>query len=281
MKRIGARAHDFGTCSADELAGRLADKNLCCAQVALNIAIKGLQLKVGQLNPGLVWEVGQGFQRNGVQIAVLGCYINPIHPDQAMRAELIDFFKDHLRYVRDMGCGLVGLETGTPTSDYSPHTDTGSEDNFQAMLRTMEQLLIEAEKHGVKVAVEAVSHHTTSTPEKMKRLLDELQSSNLVVIHDPVNLINADNAHDQARMIEEPFQLYGEKIKIIHAKDFSLKDGVYKQIPTGYGQLDYARLLRLLVDTKPGIPILLEDSGPDTVGHCLAHIDKHWPAANG
>lgn len=278
MIRIGARAHDYGNLPPGELASKLASHKLCCAQLALNAAIKGLALKPGQLNPGLAWEIGQAFQRNGVQIAVLGCYINPIHPDRNTREGLIAFFKDHLRHVRDLGGSLVGLETGTPNADYSAHPDTGSEEHFQEMLRTMEQLVTEAEKHGVKVAVEAVTHHTTSTPEKMKRLLDELQSTNLVVIHDPVNLINADNAHDQARMIEEPFQLYGDRIKIIHAKDFSLEDGEYKQIPTGFGELDYSRLCSLVAAAGPGMSILLEESSPDTVDHCIGHIEQHWPA---
>ncbi|MBN2684153.1 MAG: sugar phosphate isomerase/epimerase [Pontiellaceae bacterium] len=278
MIRIGARAHDFGNLSADDLAATLAGQNLCCAQLALNAAIKGLALKPGQLNPGLAWEIGQAFQRNGVQIAVLGCYINPIHPDLTVRASLIEFFKDHLRHVRDLGGSLVGLETGTPNADYSAHHDTGSEENFQAMLRTMEQLVAEAEKQGVKVAVEAVTHHTTSTPARMKRLLDEISSTNLVVIHDPVNLINAENASDQARMIEEPFQLYGDRIKIIHAKDFSMEKGAYKQIPTGFGELDYTRLCRLIDAAGPGMSILLEESSPDTVEHCIAHIRKHWPS---
>lgn len=276
MMRIGARAHDFGTLPADELAEKLASHNLCCAQLALNAAIEGMALKPGQLNPGVAWEIGQAFQRNGVQVAVLGCYINPIHPDLAVRADLIALFKDHLRHVRDLGGSLVGLETGTPNADYSGHADTSSEEHFQAMLRTMEQLVAEAEKHGVKVAVEAVTHHTTSTPEKMKRLLDEIQSTNLVVIHDPVNLINAENADDQARMIEEPFQLYGDRIKIIHAKDFSMENGVYKQIPAGFGMLDYGRLCRLISSTGPGMSILLEESGPETAGHCMDHIKRHW-----
>lgn len=278
MKRIGARAHDFGTCSADELAARLSDKKLCCAQVALNKAMAGLNLKAGELNPGLAWEVGQGFLRNGVQIAVLGCYINPIHPDDNTRNGLLEFFKDHIRNAGDMGCSLVGLETGTPHADNAPHPDSGHEEHFQALLRSFDQIVEEAEMHGVKVAVEAVAHHTISTPQKMKRLLDEIQSTNLVVIHDPVNLINAENHADQDRMIEEPFQLYGDRIQIIHAKDFSMEDGVYKQIPAGFGELDYARLCRILAETKPGISILLEDSGPDTVDQCIAHIDKNWPA---
>ena len=278
MKRIGARAHDFGTLPADELAARLSEKNLCCAQLALNKAIAGLNLKAGQLNPGLAWEVGQGFQRNGVQIAVLGCYINPIHPDEDARNESLAFFKDHIRCAADMGCSLIGLETGTPNADCSPEPDSGHEEHFQALLRSFDQIVEEAEMHGVKVAVEAVAHHTISNPQKMKRLLDEMQSSNLVVIHDPVNLINAENHTGQDRMIEEPFQLYGDRIEIIHAKDFSVADGVYKQIPTGFGQLDYGRLCNLLADTKPGISILLEDSGPNTVDQCMAHINNHWPS---
>ncbi|MDQ8202634.1 sugar phosphate isomerase/epimerase [Pelagicoccus sp. SDUM812003] len=278
MKRIGARAHDFGTCSAQELAERLKKRGLCCAQLALNKAIAGLALKPGDLNPGLAWEVGEAFRANGVQIAVLGCYINPVNPDDAQRGELLRFFKDHLRFVGDMGGSLVGLETGTPNVDYAPDPNTGSEQTFQALVRSIAELVETAEAVGAKVAVEAVTHHTISTPERMKRLIDEIRSPAMVVIHDPVNLINAENYQDEARMIEEPFQLYGDRIAIIHAKDYSVEGGEYRQLATGLGQLDYGRLCGLIAKDKPGISVLLEDSGPDTIEGCLAHIDKFWPA---
>ncbi len=278
MIRIGARAHDFGTVTPSELASRLADRSLCCAQVALNRAIAGLNLKAGELNPGLAWEVGQCFREKHVQIAVLGCYINPVCPVDGPRDEQIQFFKDHLRYVGDMGASLVGLETGTPNAEYSIDPNTGSEENFQTLVRTMAELVEVAEAYGVKVAVEAVTHHTISTPTKMKRLLDEIQSPNMVVIHDPVNLISAENFKDQDRMIDEPFQLYGDEIAIIHAKDFSMENGEYKQIATGLGQLNYGLLCQLISKHKPGISILLEDSGPDTVEHCISHIQAHWPS---
>ena len=276
MIRIGARAHDFGTVSPSELAGRLADRGLCCAQVALNKAIAGLNLKPGMLNPGLAWEVGQCFREKHVEIAVLGCYINPVCPPEGPRKEQLEFFKDHLRYVGDMGGSLVGLETGTPNATYSPDPNTGSEENFQTLVRTIAELVEEAEQYGAKVAVEAVTHHTISTPTKMKRLIDEVQSPNMVVIHDPVNLIDADNFTEQERLIEEPFQLYGDKIAIIHAKDFTMKGGAYKQVATGLGELNYNLLCKLISQHKPGISILLEDSGPDTVEQCVSHIFSNW-----
>lgn len=277
MKRIGARAHDFGTLEPDALAAKLAGHGLSCAQLALNKAIAGLELQNGDLNPGLAWEIGEAFRRNRVQVAVLGCYINPIHPEEGPRRKLLDFFHDHIRYARDLNGGVVGLETGTPNADYAPDPETGSEATFQSLVRSIADLVAEAERHGVIVAVEAVTQHTISTPEKMHRLVECIGSKNLQVIHDPVNLISADNHEDQDRMIEEPFQLYGDRISIIHAKDFSMEGGAYKQVPTGFGQLHYDRLCPILAKHKPGISILLEESGPDTVDHCLAHIDKHWP----
>jgi len=276
MIRIGARAHDFGTLSPSELAGRLADHGLCCAQVALNKAIAGLNLKPGDLNPGLAWEIGQCFREKHVQIAVLGCYINPIHPEGEIRSELLRFFKDHLRYVGDMGGSLVGLETGTPNAQYVPDPNTGNEATFLSLVRSIAELVEEAEAYGVKVAVEAVAHHTISTPTRMKRLLDEIRSPNIVVIHDPVNLISSSNFEEQDRLIEEPFQLYGEKIAIIHAKDFTMEGGVYKQVATGFGQLNYKLLCKLLSQHKPGISILLEDSGPETVARGVSHIHANW-----
>lgn len=277
MKRIGARAHDFGTTSAAELASRLQKNSLCCAQLALNKAIEGLNLKPGDLTPGLAWQIGEAFRDHGVQIAVLGCYINPVNPDDAARGELLRFFKDHLRFVGDMGGSLVGLETGTPNVDYAPDPNTGSEETFQALVRSIAELVETAEALGVKVAVEGVVSHTISTPEKMKRLIDEIRSPAMVVIHDPVNFINADNFEDEARFIEEPFQLYGDRIAIIHAKDYTVKDGEYKQVATGLGQLDYSRLCGIIAKDKPGISVLLEDSGPDTIDICHKHIAKHWP----
>ena len=81
MMRIGVRAHDFGKLPAEELAARISARGLSCVQLALSKAIAGIDLKPGELNPGMAFHIGQAFHRHGLQIAVLGCYINPIHPD--------------------------------------------------------------------------------------------------------------------------------------------------------------------------------------------------------
>jgi sugar phosphate isomerase/epimerase len=259
------RAHDFGCLSAGELASKIAAKHLDCTQLALGKAIAGLTLKPGVLNPGLAFEIGKAFQKQGVQIAVLGCYVNPIHPDPTIRKSLLGLFKDHLRYARDFGNGLVALETGSVNADYSPHRENHREYAFQDSLASIAELVAEAEKFGVIVGIEAVASHVVSTPQKMRRMLDGVASNNLQVVFDPVNLLSLDNHQEQERVIGESFELFGDRIAIIHAKDFVIEDGHFEFARAGCGKLRHDLVMKFAVEQKPGISIVLEDTNERTV----------------
>jgi sugar phosphate isomerase/epimerase len=258
--RIGVRAHDFGCLPAGELAAKIAAKQMVCAQLAIGKAIAGINLKPGVLNPGLAFDIGKAFRGHDVQIAVLGCYVNPIHPDPATRTSLLGLFKEHLRYARDFGSGLVALETGSVNSDYSPHPDNHGEAAFQQSLASIAELVAEAERFGVIVGIEAVASHVVSTPQKMKRMLDSVASNNVQVVFDPVNLLSLDNHHKQERVIGESLELFGDRIAIIHAKDFAIENGQFRSTSAGLGKLRYDLVMRFAVTQKPGISILLEDT---------------------
>ena len=277
--RIGVRAHDFGVLPAGELAEKIAAKNMVCAQLAPGKAIAGLNLKPGILNPGLAFEIGQAFHKHGVQIAVLGCYVNPIHPDLATRKSLLGLFKEHLRCARDFGNGLVALETGSVNADYSPHPENHSERAFQHSLASIAELVAEAEQCGVIVGIEGVASHPVSTPQKMRRMLDAVGSKNLQVVFDPANLLSLENYHDQERIISESFELFGDRIVAIHAKDFVVEDGQFRFARAGLGKLRHDLVMRFAVQQKPGISILLEDANEQTAGECrtfLQRVAEEW-----
>ena len=179
MLRIGARAHDFGKLPADELAGRIAAKGLCCVQLAVSKAIAGIDLKPGEMNAGLAFEVGRAFREKGVQIAVLGCYINLCHPAPAIRNVLRGVFHEHLRHARDFGCGLVATETGSLNADWSYHPENRSEGAFSLMVRSVAELVEEAEKWGVVVGIEGVVSHVLNSPARIRRLIEDIQSDHL------------------------------------------------------------------------------------------------------
>jgi L-ribulose-5-phosphate 3-epimerase len=272
MIRLGVRAHDFGKLPAEELAVRIAAKGLACVQLALSKAIAGIDLHPGDLNPGLAFHIGQAFHRHGLQIAVLGCYVNPIHPDLEMRRALLGLFKEHLRFARDFDCGLVALETGSITADYAYHPDNHSEPVFQMFLASLSSLVEEAEKFGVLVGIEGVTTHVVSTPARMSRVLDTIGSNNLQVVFDPVNLLSSENYREQDRIINEAFDLYGDRIAVVHAKDFIIADRIFKAVRTGLGCLNYELLLGLIQKRKPYISILLEEASEDTVEACARFL---------
>jgi len=216
---------------------------------------------------------------------VLGCYINLSHPDPAAKAPLLAYFKEHLRCARDFapaGGAIVATETGSLNPDWSPHPDNHSEAAYQALLPVVANLVEEAQRHGATFGIEGVTSHVLHSPQKIRRLLSDIKSSNLQVVFDPVNLLDGSNYQDQDRIMQESFDLFGDRIAIIHAKDFTLNPdapGTLKQTRTGDpanggGQLHYNRLIPWLKQHKPGIAILLEEASESTAQECINYINR-------
>ncbi len=266
MINLGVRAHDFGKLPVDELGRQIAAQGLSAVQLAPVKALAGFDTDAGRLSPGFARHVREALGRHGLQVAVLGCYINLADPNDTERRFQLGRFKEYLRHAREFGCSVVGTETGSLNADYSPHPENQGEAAFQAVLAGVRELVREAEKFGVFVGIEAVERYVISTPRRLRRLLDEVDSQNLQVIFDPVNLLNAANHRDQDAIIEESFALLGDRMAILHAKDFVLRDGRLESRPAGDGQLNYPLLLRHLKQRKPGINVLLEDATPASAG---------------
>lgn len=274
---LGARAHDFGKASPEELAERIAAKGFACVQLAPAKAVAGLG--AGRLSKELARRIGGAFTSRGLEIAVLGCYVNLIHPDPAERARLLELFQEHLRLARDFGAGLVGTETGSVNADYSFHPANHGEDAFRTLLDSVAELAAEADKQGMLMGIEGVAGHTIFSPARMRRLLDMVKSDSLRVIFDPFNLITEKNWENQGAMLEESFGLFGDKIAAVHAKDFVIAGGIKQKVPVGRGRLDYALLFRLLREHKPGIPVLLEDAEPETMLGSAEFLRRVWEEA--
>jgi L-ribulose-5-phosphate 3-epimerase len=262
MLTFGVRGHDFGKAPVAELARKIAAQNFTCLQLALTKALTDLDCGSGRLNPGLARYISRTFAAQSIEIAVLGCYINPIHPDPGQRAAGLARFQEHLRFASDFGCHIVGTETGSVNADCSFNPANHSEVAFQTVLSNFAALVAEAEKFGSFVGIEAVAKHTINCPQRMKRLIDSVGSNNLQVIFDPVNLLTLDNYQDQDRIIKESFELFGDRMLVLHAKDFQINDGQITTVPAGQGLLNYPLLIKLIKQAKPYIYTLLEETRP-------------------
>ena len=85
------------------------------------------------------------------------------------------------------------------------------------------------------------------TPEKIRRMLDEVGSPNLKIIMDCANLFHAGEAKKEnvKDIISHAFEIFGKDVVMAHAKDISESDGI-KFCPTGEGIIDYTQFAQLL-----------------------------------
>ena len=277
MFRFGLRAHDFGRLPAAVLAGKIAAFGPASVQLALSKALPGIPEAPGFLNADFALHVREAFSGQGMAIAVLGCYINPVYPDPDLREAQIRRFEEHLRFARDFGCSVVGTETGSldPGCAYNPGTE--KTETFDTLCRSVERLVRTAEGYGAIVGVEPVAdRHTLSSIEKTLALLGRIDSPALGVIYDPVNLIpQAGLAMSQADFFRQAFDAFGNRMVAVHAKDFRFENGVKQgNLPAGSGMLDYPALFSLLRAERPDIDVLLENTGPSTAAAALDFLER-------
>jgi sugar phosphate isomerase/epimerase len=160
-----------------------------------------------------------------------------------------------------LGADMVGTETGRLDPNFKIVPGTYTEGAYQLLLKSMREIVSAAEKLGVIVGVEGVATHTLYSPEMMLRFLRDIDSPNVEVILDPVNLLDRNNYTEQEKVIDKVFDYYGDRVSVMHIKDFKLDengDVAFEQV--GEGLFNYAPLFKHLKTKKPHITMLIENS---------------------
>ncbi|MNI78558.1 Xylose isomerase-like TIM barrel [compost metagenome] len=137
----------------------------------------------------------------------------------------------------------------------------------------MEELLEEAEKWGVIVAVEPANGHIIGTAQDWRRLSDEVKSSNLAAVIDPCNILRDNDFHRQDDAMREAFELMGDHIVLAHSKDLLVgADGIIRETCTGKGTLNYPLFVELLKKYKPHVHMSLESVKPEEMPEALRFL---------
>ena len=269
---FGMRGHDTKAKDIETLADTLESVGATHVQLALKKSFKDIKWRAGVLTPELGKYIKDTLARRGVRVSVLGCYINPVNPDEDKRRGELEWFKAHLKFAKYLGCDMVGTETGF----YNSIEETHTEENYQRFLRSMRELVDCAESLGSIVGVETVTKHSMWNPKMTKRFLDEINSPNVTVIFDPVNITDMNDVESQHRIVDEVYSLYGDRIGILHFKDFEVIDGKKEGRLAGDGVYDYEYLFKYAKEYSPVINAILETNSEDNFGATAAKIKAIW-----
>jgi sugar phosphate isomerase/epimerase len=230
--KIGIRAHDVAIDTVEVLAEKIGEQGFSACQLAIKKAIVDESGNPRELNEALASEIKKAFEKNKVTISLLGVYLNYATEDKQQLANHYELYKNHLRLAKQMGVKLLGTETGSILPDYGYTKRNFSEEVFHQWLKSLEKLVEWAEEEALNLAIEGVASHIVNTPKRMHETLKAIGSERLKVILDPVNYLTIDNIKKEEDIIYNCFDLFADKIEIIHAKDFILKDGkIIHEVP--------------------------------------------------
>jgi sugar phosphate isomerase/epimerase len=271
----GTLAHTVGKWPLIQLTEKLSEYDLDFVQLALSKAISDIDTGLGKLSPGLANHIAEQFDKHKIRIGVLGCYINPIHPDPVQRRHEIDRFKEHLRFARQFGTTIVATETGELNTYLLQDPHRYGEIGWAILKASIEELAEEAEKWGVYVGLEPVCRHTLSSTEKMKQMLEEVPSTHLGVVLDPCNLLDHTNIDRQEQVISDAFQNFGDRIVLAHLKDVEiLGSGTLQEVELGSGIFNISGFLNKLNQYKPFIDISIEGISEANINHCVRYVKE-------
>lgn len=268
---IGLRGHDVEAEDLPELSEKFKEYGIDNIQLVLKRSCKNF--KEGMFTPSFAKKIGETFSKNNIEISVLGCYINPSNTNKEVLEKDMAYFIESLKYAKFMNAGVVGLETGFVGDECIPEKNQ-TEEAYRHLLSNMKVLRDAAEKLGVMIAVEAVSCFVINSPEKMHRLVQDLDSPNILVIFDLLNLLTIENHQYQDEIIDTAFETLGDKIAIIHLKDFKIEDNQLKHCPIGEGLLNIEKIISIIKTKKINIPVILEETKEDYLNQSLSKLNR-------
>ena len=266
MKK-GIRGHDVEAAGLKNIAQKCREQGIEYLQLVFEKSIDGFQY--GQYTKEYAESIKTDLGDR--KIAVLGSYINPSDPNEETLSESIAKFKEKIRYASILNPIVVGTETGIYIEG-----KTHTEEAYQHLLKTVKELVREAEKYGVCVGIEGVYLFVINTAEAMARLVKDVDSDNIKVIFDPCNLITMENYKNQDKIISDMFDMLQDKIAVIHMKDFIVEDGNRKRVSPGQGIFNYELLFKKMREYNLDIPIISEEISDSEAVEAFENIKDLW-----
>ena len=274
IMRIGIRAHDVAYAPLDELIPNIHKQGFHCMHIALTKSIKEFKPGVETMTPGLAMYIKELCAENKVDVAVLGCYLNLCNPNPEKHKEIVEKYKAHIRFASILGCGVVGTETGAVNEEYKYEPANHSDEALQCFIDNLRPIVKYAEQFGVIVAIEPVWKHIVNTVERARKVLDAIDSPNLQIIFDPVNLLYVGNIDKQDEIIEKAFDQLLKDIAVVHCKDYVVEGDELKSIAAGTGGLNYPLLLKKIKEYKPYVHCTLENTVPENAVATREFMEK-------
>jgi len=207
-------------------------------------------------------------------------YRKLIHPDASIRRKEQAVLARCIEAADKIGCPMVGTCTGCcdPNSYINVHPDNWSEKTWKMTVESIRQVLRDTAGMKAALGIEAQITTNIGRPKDHRRLMDDVGDPRCAVNLDPVNMMSLDTYYHSTELLNECFDLLGERILGCHSKDSYIvpdeQTVILREVCTGRGVMDYETYLVRLSRMKWPRTLHPEHVPPDQLTEAAGHIRK-------
>lgn len=274
--RPGIFAKTFARGTVEEVCDAVAAHGIHSIQ--FNMACAGVPSMPDVIDEAFAARIARACEQHRIAMTAVSGTFNTIHPEIAQREAGLRRLKVLAAACGALGTRIITMSTGTrdPENMWRRHADNDSPEAWRDLCITMEHAVQIAEQHNLTLAFEPEVSNVVDTAKKGRRLLDEVRSTRLRVLIDGANLFHAGELPRMHEILDEAFDLLGDVIVLVHAKDIS-RDGDAGHEAAGTGLLDYDHYIGLLNRIGYKGPLILhnltEAQVPDAVRFLQTKLD--------
>ena len=276
MMKLFIRAHDLGVKGEENIAARLDELGLCGVQLVAYKCLDDVTYTPGSMTHDRAAKFRKTFEAAGKSVPLIGAYFNPVHPDEAKIKNGVAVFKDYLKLTKELGCNIVGSETGSYNGDkWTYHPQNRTEEAVQRVISTFSELADYAQDCGAYIGMEGAFGHVCFDVKTLDRAVKSIGRSNIKIIFDLYNYLDSSNVDKMYDILEEGLQTFGDRICVFHITDcVKAEDGSLKQCGVGQGIFDYSRILGEIKKVCPDANLVFEGTTGDDIPPAVAHLKE-------
>lgn len=272
--KLFIRAHDLGVKGEENIAARLDELGLCGVQLVAYKALDGITYTPGSMTSARADRFRTCFESAGKTVPLIGAYFNPVHPDESKIKNGIAVFKDYLSHAKELGCDIVGSETGSYNGDkWTYHPQNRTEEALERVIKTFSELCDYAADRGAFVGMEGAFGHVCYDVKTLDRAVKAIGRDNIRIIFDLYNYLDRSNVDKMYDILDEGLQTFGDRICVFHIKDCIIaEDGTLKQCGVGQGIFDYPRIIGKIAKVCPDANLVFEGTTGDDIPIAVEHL---------
>ncbi len=273
------RAHDLGVKGEDNIVKRLDELGLSGVQLVAYKCLDDVAYVPGAITSERAEAFSRTFKSAGMTVPLIGAYFNPVHPNEEKIKNGVAVFKDYLTHCHELGCEVVGSETGSYNGDkWTYHPQNRTEEALNRVIDTFAGLADYAKSRNAFIGMEGAFGHVCWNVKTLDRAVKAIGRDNIKIIFDLYNYLdapNGSNADERYDILHEGLETFGDSIQVFHIKDcVTAEDGSLKQVGVGKGIFDYSKIIPEIRRVCPDANLVFEGTTGDDIPGAVAYLKQ-------